>query len=82
MEKFLLGCCYYPEHWNRENLENDIKKIKQLGFNCIRIGEFSWSLYEREEGKYDFSFLGKAVEKANELGLKVILTCGDNSEPI
>ncbi len=73
MENFLLGCCYYPEHWDKENLKSDIKKIKQLGFNCIRIGEFSWSLYEKEEGKYDFSFLGEAVKLAGELGLKVIV---------
>lgn len=73
MDKFLIGCCYYPEHWDSSYLERDLERIKDLGFNCIRMGEFAWSLYEKEEGKYDFSFLIRAVEYAQKLGLYVIL---------
>ena len=73
MNKFLIGCCYYPEHWERSAMKSDLCRIKDLGFNCIRMGEFSWSLYEREEGKYDFSILAEAVGYADELGLDVIL---------
>ena len=72
-EKFLLGCCYYPEHWDEENMRHDISRIKNLGFSCIRMGEFSWSMYEKEEGKYDFSFLEQAVRIAEEYGINVIL---------
>lgn len=72
-EHFIIGCCYYPEHWPKENLYDDMKRIKGLGFNTVRMGEFSWSMFEKEEGKYDFSFLMKAVRVAEELGLDVIL---------
>ncbi|MBR2650648.1 MAG: beta-galactosidase [Clostridia bacterium] len=72
-ERFLIGCCYYPEHWDRDSMKNDMARIKSLGFNCIRMGEFSWSIYEREEGKYDFSFLVSATEEAQRLGISVIL---------
>ncbi len=71
--KFLIGCCYYPEHWDDKDMKTDIKNIKKLGFNVIRIGEFSWSMYEKEEGKYDFSFLIKTVEYARENDLYVII---------
>ena len=71
--RFVLGCCYYPEHWPEANMEQDIARIKDLGFNTIRMGEFSWSMFEREEGKYDFSFLQKAVSLAQKAGLSVIL---------
>ena len=73
LDKFLIGCCYYPEHWDEERLAYDLSRIKDLGFNCIRMGEFSWSMYEREEGKYDFSLLERAVEGARLEGISVIL---------
>ena len=73
LNKFLFGCCYYPEHWEKENLTKDLRRIKDLGFNCIRMGEFSWSMYEREEPKYDFSLLSEAVSEAKRLGIFVIL---------
>ena len=80
--KFLIGCCYYPEHWDGENMRTDMEKIKGLGFNCIRMGEFSWSMYEREEGKYDFSFLERAVRLAEEMGLYVILGTPTAAPPV
>ena len=70
---FLIGCCYYPEHWDEKNMEHDLERIKDLGFNTIRMGEFSWSMYEPTEGKYDFSLLNRAVEYAGKIGLDVIL---------
>lgn len=73
LNKFLIGCCYYPEHWEKENMKRDFERIRNLGFNCIRMGEFSWSMYESEEGKYNFSLLSEAVAEAEHLGLLVIL---------
>ncbi len=72
-EKFLIGCCYYPEHWNADEMKTDIENIKNMGFNVIRMGEFSWSMYEKNEGEYDFSLLKSAVELAKNNGLYVIL---------
>ena len=54
-------------------MRQDLERIKDLGFNCIRMGEFSWSMYEKTEGVYDFSFLEEAVRYAEELGIDVIL---------
>ena len=72
-KQFLIGCCYYPEHWDSQDMRRDLERIRNLGFNTVRMGEFSWSMYEPEEGKYDFSFLTDAVRIAEELGLDVIL---------
>lgn len=73
LKHFLIGCCYYPEHWKKEDMRRDMERIRALGFNTVRMGEFSWSMYEREEGKYDFSLLTDAVRLAQELSLNVIL---------
>lgn len=73
IKEFLIGCCYYPEHWDEANMETDLTRIKDLGFNTVRMGEFSWSLFEKEEGCFDFSLLEKAVSLAEKNGLYVIL---------
>ena len=82
IDKFLIGCCYYPEHWDEGNLAGDLVRIKGLGFNCIRMGEFSWIIYEKEEGKYDFSLLEKAVRLAGELDICVILGTPTAAPPV
>ena len=39
MEKFYIGCCYYPEHFGDDEMYEDILKIKDLGFNIVIMGE-------------------------------------------
>jgi beta-galactosidase len=73
IEEFLYGVCYYPEHWEDEIIEDDLKRIKEAGLNVIRMGEFAWSKYEVEEGVFNFDFLISAVELASKYDLKVIL---------
>jgi beta-galactosidase len=73
IEEFLYGVCYYPEHWEDEIIEDDLKRIKEAGLNVIRMGEFAWSKYEEKEGVFNFDFLISAVELASKYDLKVIL---------
>ena len=67
-----LGVDYYPEQWDAALLEQDLDTIAELGCNVIRIGEFAWHLMEKEEGKYDFSFFDRVIERAVARGLSVI----------
>lgn len=71
--KIKLGVCYYPEHWPEELWLEDFKRMKALGFTYVRMGEFAWTIFEPEEGKYSFDLFDKAIELAYENGLKVIL---------
>lgn len=68
-----LGVDYYPEHWDMDMMVEDLKRMKMMGANMIRMGEFGWHLMESEEGKYDFSFFDKVIYKAKEAGFKVML---------
>ena len=72
-EKIVLGVCYYPEHWTKEDWEPDLRKMKENGIEAVRIGEFAWSLVEPEEGKYDFSLFGEFLDTAERYGMKVIM---------
>ncbi|MDN5305082.1 MAG: beta-galactosidase [Fusobacteriaceae bacterium] len=67
-----FGVDYYPEHWDIELIDSDIKRMKEMGVNIVRIGEFAWHLMEPEEGKYDFSFFDMVIEKLKKANIKVM----------
>ncbi len=73
MEKVYLGAAYYPELWTEEELDKDILRMKELGVNCMRIGEFAWSKMEPKEGEFDFSFFEKVVDKLYENGIDTVM---------
>lgn len=67
------GIAYYPEHWDEENWDKDLKRIKEMGVNTIRVGEFMWSLLEPREGSFNFSLLDKMIDKITSQGFDVLL---------
>ena len=68
-----MGVYYYPEHWPEDQWERDLKNMADMGFEFTHFGEFAWAFMEPEEGKFDFSWLDKALALADENGLKVIM---------
>lgn len=73
MARILLGANYYPEDWNEENIDTDIVKMKECGFNVVRIAEFSWKKMEPSEGNYSFDWLHRVVDKMHAAGIGVIM---------
>ena len=73
MKKILLGANYYPEDWDEDLIDSDIKKMKECHFNVVRIAEFAWKKMEPSEGEYSFTWLHKIVDKMREGGIGVIL---------
>lgn len=80
MDKIYLGAAYYPELWDEEELEKDIARCKEVGVNCLRIGEFAWGKMEPEEGKFDFSWLIRVADKLYENGISTVL-CTPTATP-
>lgn len=72
-EDYFFGTSYYPEQWPSSSWNSDFKKMHELGFNVVRMGEFAWSNFEPSEGKYDFSWMDQAIKEASQNGLSVIL---------
>lgn len=68
----ICGVDYYPEQWPRELLEEDLRRIVELGANTIRIGEFAWHLIENIEGCFDFSYFDYVIDRAESHGLRVV----------
>jgi beta-galactosidase len=67
------GVSYYPEHKTKEELEHDLKLLKESGINTVRMGEFAWCRFEPVEGEYHFEWLDKVVEELGKWGIKTII---------
>ena len=73
-----FGADYYPEHWvypyagtpeePEARWEKDAELMVAAGVNVVRMGEFTWGLCEREEGKYDFDWLRRAMDVMGQRG--------------
>ena len=52
-----LGAAWYPEQWERQVWDEDVRLMKELGMNVARVTEFAWSSLEPKEGKYTTGWL-------------------------
>ncbi len=87
-----FGVDYHPEHWvypydgTKENPEGrwkrDAELMAECGVNVVRMGEFCWGLYEREEGKYDFDWMERCIDVMRHEGIKVVLATPSAAPPM
>ena len=70
---FLYGVVYYPEQWPEEIWESDLSRIAATGMNVVRMGEGAWSVWEPEEGRYQFEMFDRALALCEKHDLKAIM---------
>ena len=75
-----IGADYYPEHWDKERWKIDAEMMVKANIKVIRIGEFAWSIYEPEEGKYEFDWMDEALDFFGKYGIKVVM-CTPSATP-
>ena len=68
-----FGVDYYPEHWPRERWETDIRLMKEMGLDVVRLAEFSWSKLEPAEGEFNFGWLDEVIGLMAKSGIKCVL---------
>lgn len=68
-----IGVDYYPEQWPKERWQEDVRLMKELGVNVVRIAEFGWQLMEPEDGTYDFSLYDEAIDLLVKNDIEVVL---------
>ena len=71
--KFQLGACYYPEQWPDTLWEDDFRRMREMGLGIIRVAEFAWSVFEPEEGLFQFDLFDRVMDLAAAYGLSVII---------
>lgn len=81
MKTYQFGVDYYPEHWPRERWPIDAKMMKEMGIQIVRMGEFSWQMFEPREGEFHFDILDEAIDVLAKEGIDVILGTPSASPP-
>ncbi len=71
-DRYVMGTCYYPEHWPEELWADDLDRMLRVGITQIRIGEFAWNKVEPEEGRFTDEFFRRFLDLCAEKGMKVI----------
>ena len=78
-----VGANYHPhDDKNMEKIKADIQLMKAAGFTCVRMGHLAWDSYEPSEGKFDFAWFDKVMDRMNEAGIKVVLDIAIRPAPI
>ncbi len=72
-KNILYGVAYYHEYMPYDRLDKDIQLMKDAGITVVRLGESTWSLFEPEEGKFEFAWMDRIIDGMQKAGIKVIL---------
>lgn len=73
MDTVLYGVAYYHEYMPYERLEQDVQLMQQAGINVVRLGESSWGLWEPEDGRFEYAWMDRIVERMHKAGIRVIM---------
>jgi beta-galactosidase len=73
MDTILYGVSYYHEYMPYERLDKDVQMMKEAGINVVRMGESSWGLWEPQEGRFEFAWMDRIIDRMHQAGIKVIL---------
>ena len=76
-----IGVSYYPEVAG-EQITNDIAKMRDIGVNLVRFGEFAWSRMETNDGQYNLAWLHAAVKQFSDAGIAIELSTPTAGPPI
>jgi len=68
-----LGVCYYPEHWPETDWADDARRMRELGIEVVRVGEFAWSRLEPERDQFNFQWLHRAIDTLHAESLQVVI---------
>ena len=80
--ELFVGACYQPIDRSPEQIDQDIAIMKGAGFNVVRMGDLSWDSYEPSQGKFDFEWFDRVMDKMQANGIRVILDIPGSPAPI
>jgi beta-galactosidase len=69
----LYGASYYWEYMPVERLERDFELMEKAGLTFIRVGESTWGVLEPSDGRFDFDWLLRVLDRAQRAGIRVIV---------
>lgn len=81
LSNVLYGAAYYNEYMPYERLDKDIAMMKDAGLTVVRMGESTWSLWEPEDGRFEYAWMDRVVDAMGKAGIKVIMGTPTYSVP-
>jgi beta-galactosidase len=72
-ESIWLGVAYYPENEPVDRVDDDIRLMRDAHITFVRMGDASWSLCEPAEGRFEFGWLERTLDRLHAAGIKAIL---------
>jgi beta-galactosidase len=80
--QLFVGTCYQPIDRSPEEIDRDIAIMKHAGFNVVRMGDLSWDSFEPAQGKFEFEWFDRIMDKMQASGIRVILDIPGAPAPI
>lgn len=80
---FMHGADYNPDQWQHDPhvLEEDIRLMKLARCNVMSVGIFAWSALEPEEGRFEFGWLDRLLDRFAEEGIYAWLATPSGARP-
>lgn len=69
----LYGAAYYHEYMPYERLDKDVALMKEAGLSVVRMGESTWSLWEPQDGVFEYAWMDRVVDAMAKAGIKIIM---------
>ena len=73
MDTVLYGAAYYTEYMPYDRLDRDVQLMQQAGISVVRMGESSWGLWEPQDGRFEYAWMDRVIDRMQKAGIKVIL---------
>jgi beta-galactosidase len=80
VDRFWFGAPHYPEHSTPEERKSDAHRMREAGFNVVRMAEFAWDLLEPEPGTFMPDLFDEVIDDLHENGVATIL-CTPTATP-
>ena len=80
--RLFVGTNYQPVDRSEAQVRNDIERMKQAGFNIVRMGDLSWDYFEPSDGRFEFAAFDAVMDQMHAAGIRVILEIPGQPAPI
>ena len=73
-QELFVGANFHPHDYaTEEEIDAQIALMKDAGFNVVRMGHLAWDSYEPSEGRFEFGWFDRVMDRMAAAGIKVIL---------
>jgi beta-galactosidase len=81
LDRIAYGGDYNPEQWPEPVWAQDIELMRRASVNLVSVGIFSWAMLEPAEGKYEFGWLDRLLDRLHDAEIAVDLATPTAAPP-